>query len=177
MRATVRTLLVIVAGAALSLVLYIAADVAFGRMVNADGSFNANYSALIATWKALGGSAGPIDGRHRESGAPRLGGTARPSRENARGAALGSSSEPDGDMPRFPGSNGRGMAGGFGALGLERRAPRPAGITHGVDLTRAPQQTASDLLWLGIPALVGAAIEIDATLLRRRRQKQTATAE
>lgn len=178
MRATLRTILVIVAGIALSLVLYIAADVAFGRMVNADGSFNTNYSALIATWKTLGGTAGPIVDGGGPVGGGRTGGlTPQSGGMDARGATLGDRSEQDGDMPRFPGSGGGGMSGGFGALGLSRRAPQPVDISHGFDPNRAPKQTGSDLVWLAIPALIGAAIEIDATLLRKRRQKKAATAE
>jgi hypothetical protein len=165
MRATLRTILVIVAGVALSLVLYIAGDMAFGHLMNADGTINSNFSALTSVWKALGGTAGPIDTERAQGGGP-FGGM------GGQAPALDGSSE-GGGMPPFAG----GMGGGFGG-GLRGGGRRqPVGIAQGFDPSRAPGQTGSDLLWLGIPALLGAAIEIDATLLRKRRQKKATLAE
>jgi hypothetical protein len=161
-RATLRTILVIVAGIALSLLLYIAADLAFGHIMNADGTINSNFSALTSTWKALGGSAGPIDAE-RTQGASPFGGM------GGQAPAL-DDSDIQGGMPPFAGGRG-----GFGAGLRGGGRAQPVDIAHGFDPSQAPGQTGSDLLWLGIPAVIGIAIEIDATLLRKRRQKKAAS--
>jgi hypothetical protein len=126
MRLTLRTILVLLFGAALSLVLYIAADSAFGQMVGPRG-LNQNYMTLISAWRALGGSAHAL------------------------------------------GTGGQGFGGGFGRGGGGGR--RAGGLTDGLNLDAAPGQTGSDLIWIGIPALLGAAIEIEAMYLRRRRKR------
>ncbi len=138
MRLTMRTILVLLLGAALSLVLYVAADSSFGSMIGPNG-INPNFSALISTWRALGGTAQPLD--------------------------AGSGGGPFGGMG---GGFGGGFGGGgFGGGGLGRHS----GLTDGLDLSRAPGQTGSDLVWIGIPALIGAAIEITATYTRRKRKR------
>jgi hypothetical protein len=132
MRLTMRTILVLLLGAALSLVLYVAADSSFGSMIGPNG-LNPNFSALISTWRALGGTAQPL------------------------GVGAG-------------GGMGGGFGGGLGGGGLGGHS----GLSDGLDLSRAPGQTGSDLLWIGIPALIGAAIEIDATYIRRKRKRAQA---
>lgn len=139
MRLTMRTILVLLAGAALSLVLYMVADSSFGSMIGPNG-LNPSFSALISTWRALGGTAQPLDAGGGAGGGP------------------------------FGGGGGGGFGGDQGG-GLGGHS---AGLTDGLDLSRAPGQTGSDLLWIGIPALIGAAIEIDAIYIRRKRKRAQA---
>jgi hypothetical protein len=48
------------------------------------------------------------------------------------------------------------------------------GLADGLDLEKAPGQTGSDLLWIGVPALIGGVIEIVWTAVNRRKRKATA---
>jgi hypothetical protein len=53
----------------------------------------------------------------------------------------------------------------------------PVAIAHRIDLTSAPGQTKSDLLWIGIPALIGAGIEILVRAIRVLRTEPSPAAE
>lgn len=146
MKLALRTIIVLVLGVALSLGLYIAADSALGQFMGPRG-MNGNFITLISMWRALGGSAQPL-------GADRAGGT-------------------DGQMPPFAIGGGGGLGGGagFGGSGERRQVP----ITDGLELSLAPGQTGSDLVWIGIPALIAAVIEIVWTRPARRRRAAART--
>jgi hypothetical protein len=138
MKLTMRTLLVLVFGVAISLGLYVWLDSAYGSFMG-PGGMNTSFTSLISTWRAMGGSAQPITG----------------------------------DRPSFGGGGMPGLAGGFPGGGEHETVS----WTHGLELERAPGQTASDLLWLGLPALLGGIVELVVTLMRRRSTARAATDE
>ncbi|MDR3686936.1 MAG: hypothetical protein P4L93_08280 [Coriobacteriia bacterium] len=138
-----RTILVLVLGVALALPLYMAIDSMYGQFMG-PGGLNPNFVTLISAWRAMGGTAQPL------------------SAEQLQGAG--------GGMPSFGAGGGAGFPGGGsppGGLG----GRQPVAITDGLDLSRAPGQSGGDLLWLAVPAILGAGIEIGSTALTRRRRE------
>jgi hypothetical protein len=103
---------------------------------------NPNFATVMSMWRALGGTVGPID----TSG----GGGSSPFAGGGRGGM------PSGEPPFLSGRGSR-HGSGFG---------------EGINLERASAQLGSDVLWVGIPALLGVAIELTYWHTRKRtRQK------
>jgi hypothetical protein len=146
MRLLLRTVVVLALGVLVELGLYAALEPAFGQFMGPDGP-NPNFIALTSTWRALGGHAAPL------------------SAEQLSGA---------GGMPGFAGSGPGGPAGGgpFGGGPFGAGGGRPATpLGEGQSLPDAPGQSASDLLWIAVPALLGGVIELGFVALRKRRRR------
>lgn len=141
---TMRTILVLLIGAVVAFLLFIVADLSLGTGMGPMG-MNPNFSAVIGAWRALGGGVDVGSGR-------------------ATGGMRGDSPSPFGMAEGASPFAGGGFGGG-------RRGHHSAGFGEGIDLERALGQAGSDLVWLGIPALIGAAIELNAWNGRRRRRR------
>jgi hypothetical protein len=81
--------------------------------------------------------------------------------------ALGGSAQPLGSERA---AGGAGLGNPFGGPGERAQVP----ITDGLEPSLALGQTESDLVWLAIPAALGAAIEIVSTAATRRRRRAAA---
>lgn len=134
MKLTMRSLLVILFGVVVSFVLYVATDQSLGSGTGMLG-INPNFSTVMSTWRALGGTVGPIDMSGGGGTSPFAGG-----------------GMPSGGPPFLSGRGSR-HASGFG---------------EGINVERASAQFGSDLLWVGIPALLGVAVELTYWYTRKR---------
>lgn len=152
MMLAMRTALVILIGAVVAFLCYIAADLSLGSGASPAG-MNPNFSAVISAWRTLGGSAGHIEGG--------------PDRAREFGDGRGPAGEP-------PSADARErFEGGFEGRG---RGHRGSGLGEGISLDRAIPQIESDLVWIGIPALIGAAIELVFWYVRRLRRRSSGSA-
>ncbi len=128
----------------LALMLYVVLDASFGQMMG-PGGLNPRFATLIGVWKALGGSADPLDA------------TAMQERMGASGSLLGGA-------PGFAAGSPFGRAGARG----------PVSLDEGLDLAKAPGQAGHDLLWLGASAFIAALVEMLWVSVSRRARRRSA---
>jgi hypothetical protein len=116
---------------------------------------SSNFSAVVSAWRALGGTGGAIE-IGPGSGMP-------------EGSALGGPAEAGGMPPIPEGGDGDAGFGGEPPFGGRRGGHHASRFGEGINLERALGQVESDLLWVGVPALVGVAIELTWWFSRKRR--------
>ena len=149
MRLAVRTIVVVLLGVVVGIGLFLWLQPTYGQFLGAQG-MNPNFASLVSVWQALGGTAAPL------------------SAEQLQGAS--------GGMPPFAGGGGggSGFGGGFGGGPGGGGPGAHDSLADGLNLAAAPRQTGSDLLWIAVPAVLGAVIELAYRASSRRKRPRPA---